>query len=124
MLSNCLDSLILSQFSSQKDLPPDTPKPNVCIPILAPVEHTSIPDEFTPGAYAEGGADLILLFVVLLVVELELDPDSYVVDEVYPPSIAVLDPLTFDWVLPAYADVVNSNINNIVRVLILCIFFF
>ena len=29
---------------------------------------------------------------LFVVVELELDPDSYVVEDVYPPSIAVLDP--------------------------------
>jgi hypothetical protein len=43
--------------------------------MLAPVEHTSIPDEFTPGAYAEGGADLILEVVEFVVVEFELLPD-------------------------------------------------
>ena len=36
-------------------------------------------------------------FVVLVVVEVDSEPDSYVVvdSEVYPPSIAVLEPLVF-----------------------------
>ena len=46
----------------------------------------------------------------------ELDPDWYVVValDVYPPSIAVLDPDTFDWVLPANTEEVNNN--NIVNI--------
>jgi hypothetical protein len=48
------------------------------------------------GADAVGGADLILELLVLFVVVLEEDPDWYVVaPPVYPPSILVLDPLTF-----------------------------
>jgi hypothetical protein len=49
-----------------------------------------------------------VLFVVVL---LELDPDSYVVELVYPPSIAVFPPDTFDWVLPAYDKVTYADIN-------------
>jgi hypothetical protein len=68
------------------------------------------------GALALGGADLILELVVFVVVLLELDPDSYVVValEVYPPSIAVLDPDVLVCVDPANAaEVSNNNIINI-----------
>ena len=61
-------------------------------------------------------ADLILELVVFVVVLLELDPDSYVVValEVYPPSIAVLDPDVLVCVDPANAaEVSSSNIINI-----------
>jgi len=46
------------------------------------------------GAPALGGADLTLELLVEFVVVLELDPVWYVVVavDVYPPSIAVLDP--------------------------------
>ena len=75
------------------------------------------------GAPALGGADLILELVVFVVVLLELDPDSYVVValEVYPPSIAVLDPETLDWVDPAIAFVEHTNsvsIKNVKKYLI------
>ena len=65
------------------------------------------------GAPALGGADLILELVVFVVVLLELDPDSYVVValEVYPPSIAVLDPDVLVCVEPANADDVSINSN-------------
>jgi hypothetical protein len=68
------------------------------------------------GAPALGGADLILELVVFVVVLLELDPDSYVVValEVYPPSIAVLDPDVLVCVDPANAAEVNSN--NIINI--------
>jgi len=68
------------------------------------------------GALALGGADLILELVVFVVVLLELDPDSYVVValEVYPPSIAVLDPDVLVCVDPANAAEVNSN--NIINI--------
>jgi|TARA_R100001463_G_scaffold3979_1_gene15498 hypothetical protein len=68
------------------------------------------------GALALGGADLILELVVFVVVLLELDPDSYVVValEVYPPSIAVLDPDVLVCVDPANAAEVSSN--NIINI--------
>jgi len=68
------------------------------------------------GALALGGADLILELVVFVVVLLELDPDSYVVValEVYPPSIAVLDPDVLVCVDPANAAEVS--INNIINI--------
>jgi hypothetical protein len=68
------------------------------------------------GAPALGGADLILELVVFVVVLLELDPDSYVVValEVYPPSIAVLDPDVLVCVDPANAAEVSSN--NIINI--------
>jgi hypothetical protein len=54
------------------------------------------------GADADGGADLMSEFVVFVVVEVLVDPDSYVVVavEVYPPSIAVLEPDVFVCVEP------------------------
>jgi len=57
------------------------------------------------GADAEGGEDFISEFVVLLVVDVDSEPDSYVVVavDVYPPSIAVLDPDVFVCVEPACA---------------------
>ena len=65
------------------------------------------------GAPALGGADLILELVVLVVVLLLDDPDWYVVVavEVYPPSIAVLDPDVLVCVEPANADDVSINSN-------------
>ena len=67
------------------------------------------------GAPALGGADLTLELLVEFVVVLELDPDWYVVVavDVYPPSIAVLDPDVLVCVDPAIADDVNNNSNNI-----------
>ena len=51
------------------------------------------------GAEDVGGADLMLLLLLLVDVVFELDPDSNVVAEllVYPPSIAVLLPLLLVW---------------------------
>ena len=68
------------------------------------------------GADELGGADLVLELVVLLVVLLELDPDWYVVVavEVYPPSIAVLDPDVLVCVDPANAEEVSNN--NIISI--------
>ena len=64
--------------------------------------HTSCVIELYYGAEADGGADLMSDFVVLLVVFVYSDPDLYVVVAVYvyPPSIAVLDPDVFVCVDP------------------------
>jgi hypothetical protein len=67
--------LIRSQFLSLKDLPPDNPTPNVCIPADAPAKQTSDPEFVTDGADAVGGADLMFdveLFVVVVLFELPL----------------------------------------------------
>jgi hypothetical protein len=76
------------------------------------------------GAPALGGADLTLEVELLVVVLLELDPDWYVVVavDVYPPSIAVLDPDVLVCVDPAIADEVNNNSNNIERYFIFRLF--
>jgi hypothetical protein len=70
------------------------------------------------GADDVGGADLILELDVEFVVVLDEDPVSYVVaPPVYPPSILVLDPLTFvcefaEWAgPPKKANSVISIIN-------------
>ena len=61
-----------------------------------------IRDRLYDGADADGGEDFISEFVVLLVVDVDSEPDSYVVVavDVYPPSIAVLDPEVFVCVDP------------------------
>ena len=51
----------------------------------------------------------ILEVVVLDVVEVDSLPDSQVVLDSYPPSIAVLDPETLDWVDPAIAFDEHTN---------------
>jgi hypothetical protein len=75
-LFSSLDSLILSQFLSLNDLPPDTPIPKVCTPADAPARQTSEPELVTFGAAAVGGADLMLDVELFVVVELEELPDS------------------------------------------------
>jgi len=66
------------------------------------------------GAPALGGADLTLELLVEFVVVLELDPVWYVVVavDVYPPSIAVFEPVVFDCVEPGYAGFANANNTN------------
>ena len=51
----------------------------------------------------------MLEVVEFVVVELDSLPDSYVVLDSYPPSIAVFDPETLDWVDPAMARVEHTN---------------
>jgi len=72
------------------------------------------------GADADGGADLISELVVFVVVEELVDPDSYVVvaSELYPPSIAVLEPLVFVCVDPECAGVANkvNKTNSIINI--------
>jgi hypothetical protein len=73
--------------------------------------------ELYDGDDAVGGADLIFELLVLLVVVLELDPDSYVVaPPVYPPSILVFDPLTFVCVSAGYAGSTN-NANIVISII-------
>jgi hypothetical protein len=59
-----------------KCFPPDIPTPNVCTPADAPTAHTSCVIELYDGALDVGGADLILLLLVLFVVVLDDEPDS------------------------------------------------
>ena len=95
------------------------PKPNVCTPKDPPTAHTSCVIELYDGAPACGGADLISEFVVLLVVDVDSDPDSYVVVvvESYQPSIAVLDPETLVCVVSGYAGTNKANrTNNIINI--------
>jgi len=66
-----LANLILSQFKSRTDFPPDIPNVKVCTPPDTPVLHTSIPDPLNPGAYAAGGDDLTLEVELLVVVLLD-----------------------------------------------------
>jgi hypothetical protein len=108
-LFSSLDSLILSQFLSLNDLPPDTPIPKVCTPADAPARQTSEPVLVTFGAAAVGGADLMLDVELFVVVELEELPDSYVVDVVYPPVIEVFDPDVLFCVVSADTHVVNKS---------------
>ena len=76
-----------------------------------PTAQTSCVILLYDGAPALGGADLTLELLVEFVVVLELDPVWYVVVavEVYPPSIAVLDPDVFVCVEPGYAGFINAN---------------
>ena len=76
-----------------------------------PMAHTSCVILLYDGAAAWGGEDLISEFVVLLVVDVDSEPVSYVVvdSEVYPPSIAVLLPDVFVCVLPARAFPEQKN---------------
>jgi hypothetical protein len=100
---NILASFNLSQFLSIVCFPPLTPIPNVCIPAEIPTAQTSCVIELYDGADADGGEDFIFEFVVLLVVDVDSEPDSYVVVVVdsYPPSIDVLDPEVFVCVVSA-----------------------
>ena len=72
------------------------------------------------AAPADGGADLISEFVVLFVVVVDSDPDWYVVSVVdsYPPSIAVLDPLTLVCVVSPHAFGPPSKDIDIINILI------
>tara|TARA_R100001443_G_scaffold40954_1_gene54384 strand:+ start:460 stop:867 length:408 start_codon:yes stop_codon:yes gene_type:complete len=75
------------------------------------------------GAPALGGADFTLDVELLVVVLLELDPDWYVVVavEVYPPSIAVLDPDVLVCVDPANTAAVmhpDSSINSVINIIV------
>jgi hypothetical protein len=115
-LFSSLDSLILSQFLSLNDLPPDTPIPKVCTPADAPARQTSEPVLVTFGAAAVGGADLMLDVELFVVVELEELPDSYVVDVVYPPVIEVFDPDVLFWVVFADTHVVIRSKKTSIRI--------
>jgi hypothetical protein len=72
------------------------------------------------GADADGGEDFIVEFVVLLVVDVDSEPDSYVVVVVdsYPPSIAVLVPEVFVCVVSARAGPPQKarRHNNIIKI--------
>jgi len=64
---------------SMKCFPADTPTPNVCSPAEAPTAQTSCVIELYEGAPALGGELLMSEFVVLLVVDVDSEPDWYVV---------------------------------------------
>tara|TARA_R110000772_G_scaffold1013_1_gene3541 strand:- start:225 stop:509 length:285 start_codon:yes stop_codon:yes gene_type:complete len=71
---NSLAFLILWQFSSTYVLPALTPKPNDCTPPVKLNAQVSIP-LVNGGAEEVGGADLMLLLLLLVDVVFELDPD-------------------------------------------------
>jgi hypothetical protein len=58
-----------------KCFPPLIPSPNVCAPKDAPVLQTSCVIELYDGADADGGEDRISELVVLLVVDVDSEPD-------------------------------------------------
>tara|TARA_Y100000310_G_scaffold5274_1_gene6181 strand:+ start:481 stop:720 length:240 start_codon:yes stop_codon:yes gene_type:complete len=74
------------------------------------------------GAVACGGDDFISEFVVLVVVDEDSEPDSYVVVavEVYPPSIAVLLPEVLVCVESANTEVVSNSNIKIIRGVFIC----
>ena len=53
-------------------MPPEIPKPNVCMPPEAPVAQTSCDCAEKDGAAAVLGDDFIFEFVVLVVVDVDM----------------------------------------------------